>query len=184
MRISLRMVWALAAGAVGLGAWVAAAQDKSAAPKAQDKAEEKKPDDKKADEKKPEPKADADKNGKEPDGGEAGDDRGRLKRLAFGAVFQKVEPPQLPAMHLRGFLRTDGRPPAALLDIKEAGRYVVREGDRIPVMVNTVRTTAADGKAPRVEARGQTQILLVIKKISSDGVVIETGVLAQTIVIR
>ena len=184
--------------AASLAVWGALAQDKSADP---DKsAATPKPDAKPSPKAEPKPATEpaAAKDGKPPEtnGGKepakngddpaAKPDRDRLKRLAFGngggTGVQKVEPPQLPTMSLRGFIRSDGRPPAALLEIKDVGRWVVREGDRIPVMVAGAATV--DAKGARVEGRGQTQIILLVKSVSAEGVVLETGVLAQTLVVR
>jgi hypothetical protein len=194
MRRIPAFVTAAAAVAVGWFAAALSAQDKSdgkADPKAQPKSDAA-PEAKSAPvEPAPKPSEKpavgrADKNGVDAPGN--GDDKDRLKRLAFGAGagVQKVEPPQLPVMSLRGYIRSNGRPPAALLEIKDVGRYVVREGDHIPVMVNMVYSPAGppDAKAARPETRGTRQILLLVKSVSAEGVVLETGVLAQTLVIR
>ena len=111
--------------------------------------------------------------------------------------LKRVEvPAKLPAMTLRGFLQPSGQPAIALLELAELNRiFVVQVGTEIPITIAGHVTAAGHGEltglggavkaeAPAVDPSGQTQIILKVLKVSSEGVTVEAGLLAQTIVIR
>lgn len=108
-----------------------------------------------------------------------------------------VEMPHMPVMSLRGFVQGRGQQPMALLEIKDMDRsFLVQAGTEIPIMV-TGRVTPIghdelgglqnDGKAPAAPVTAtdvQSQIILKVVKVSGEGVIIKTGLMAQTIVVR
>jgi hypothetical protein len=113
---------------------------------------------------------------------------------------KRVDVPRLPSMSLQGYIQAKGRPPAAVVEMKELNRvFVVRVGTEIPVTIPGRLTPlgraeltglAPPGSAgsqpvrPVVNSGEQTQVILKVTKISPDGVVVEAGLLAQTIFIR
>jgi hypothetical protein len=78
-----------------------------------------------------------------------------------------VEIPKPPEIALKGLIRTDGKPAAALIELKGRQAQIVREGAQISGI-------ASDGAS----------MDMIIKKISSDGVEIEIPKLKQTLFVR
>jgi hypothetical protein len=111
--------------------------------------------------------------------------------------LKRVDVPRMPAMSLRGFIQPRGQPPLALLEIAEMNRvFLVKVGTEIPITVpgrvapigraelsglNAPNKTAAPATR---STDGQSQIILKVLKVSSEGVTVEAGLLAQTIVIK
>ena len=113
--------------------------------------------------------------------------------------LKRVEVPRMPAMSLRGFVKTSGQPPLALLEITDLNRvFLVKVGTEIPLTIagrispigrNELTGLGGPGRTPAAPAnagdgREQSQIILKVLKVSGEGVTVEAGLLAQTIVIR
>lgn len=111
--------------------------------------------------------------------------------------LKRTEVPRLPAMTLRGFIQPQGHPASALLEISELNRvFVVQVGTEIPITVagriNPVgrgELTGLNGAQRPAQPQGnandgQSQVILKVLKITSEGVTVEAGLLAQTIIIR
>ncbi|MGA2499958.1 MAG: hypothetical protein ABSH20_19645 [Tepidisphaeraceae bacterium] len=116
--------------------------------------------------------------------------------LGVNPGTKRVDLPHMPAMSLRGFIKPDGAKPLALLEVAEANRvFLVQVGTEIPITVAGRIAPAGHGelsglddpsKTPVAVTRGgeQSQIILKVLKISEEGVVVEAGLLAQTMIIR
>jgi hypothetical protein len=105
--------------------------------------------------------------------------------------------PHLPAMSLRGFIQPRGRTPMALLEIKDLDRqFLVQAGTEIPITVSgrvtPIGRDELSGLPGQAKATGtaittsdiQSQIIMKVIKVSSEGVTIETGLMAQSIIVR
>jgi len=84
---------------------------------------------------------------------------------AFGFI-PSLQGGDIPKMKLRGFISKDKKNPLALLEIKGAGTFMVREGDEINI----------DPSNPRQAIR--------ISKITRLSVTVETGTLGSIRVLR
>jgi hypothetical protein len=111
--------------------------------------------------------------------------------------LKRVDVPRMPAMSLKGFVRMKGQEPMALLEIAELNRvFLVQVGTEIPITVagrvapvgrSELSGLAGASKAPAAQIRqseGQSQIILKVLRVSGEGVTVEAGLLAQTIIIR
>jgi hypothetical protein len=127
---------------------------------------------------------------------EAGDLRALL---GVNPGLKRADIMRLPTMSLRGFIKPKGQPPMALLEIAELNRnFLVQAGTEIPVTVqgrvNPVGRSELTGlsgpnKTPAaparpVDATEQSQIILKVVKVSSEGITVEAGLLDQTITVR
>jgi len=130
-----------------------------------------------------------------PPRGLGGGDLRALIGVNTGGLKRVEVPAKLPAMTLRGFLQPSGQPAIALLELAELKRiFVVQVGTEIPITIAGRAVAAGHGEltglggtkveAPTVDPSGQTQIILKVLKVSNEGVTVEAGLLAQTIVIR
>ena len=112
---------------------------------------------------------------------------------------KRVDVPKLPAMTLRGFAQPRGQPSIALLEIAELNRiFLVHVGTEIPIMVqgrlnplgHSELTGLSGAKSVDTQVRngadpsGQSQIILKVLRVTGEGVTVEAGLLAQTIIIR
>jgi hypothetical protein len=107
-----------------------------------------------------------------------------------------VELPKLPAMSLRGFVKTADDGTVALLEVTDLNRiFLVKEGTEIPITVqgriSPINQSELTGlgqsatPAPQPdESSAQSQIILKIIKVSDEGVIVQAGLNNQTIVIR
>ena len=111
--------------------------------------------------------------------------------------LKRVDVPRMPAMTLRGFIQPRGQPPLALLEIAELNRvFLVKVGTEIPINVAGRVTPVGRGELSGLNTQnkqnapvartneGQSQIILKVLKVSGEGVTVEAGLLAQTIIIR
>lgn len=118
--------------------------------------------------------------------------------LGVNPGMKRADLTKLPTMSLRGFVKREGQPPIALLEIAELNRdFLVQAGTEIPITVQGRVTAmghseltglAAPNKPQAAPAPAdnsqESQIILRVLKVSSDGVVVETGLQDQTITVR
>lgn len=122
-------------------------------------------------------------------------------RMAIGinpTGLRRVDVPRVPSMTMRGYVQPRGSEPMALLEITESNRiYLVQKGTQIPVTVtgkvspigHAELTGLSDAAKPAAapspaDDKEQSQIILKVVGVSREGVTVETGTLAQTMVIR
>jgi len=111
--------------------------------------------------------------------------------------LKRVDIPRMPALALRGYVEPRGQVPQALLEIAELNRvFLIQVGTEIPITIpgrlspvgHTELTGLNDAAKPAADAarqgEGQSQIILKVLKITSQGVTVEAGLLGQTIIIR
>jgi hypothetical protein len=107
-----------------------------------------------------------------------------------------VELPKLPAMSLRGFVKTADDSAFALLEVTDLNRiFLVKKGTEIPITVQgrispinqSELTGLGESATPAQqpdEANAQSQIILKIIEVSDEGVIVQAGLNNQTIIIR
>jgi hypothetical protein len=88
-----------------------------------------------------------------------------LNNSAFGFI-PNLGNTKVPEMKLRAYIEKENEPPIALLEIKGAGSYMVREGDEINI----------DPSNPRQAIR--------ISKITRLSITVETGTLGSIRILR
>ena len=113
--------------------------------------------------------------------------------------LKRVDIPRMPTMSLRGFVQPHGGLAVALLEIAELNRiFLVQVGTEIPILVPgrispvgraELTGLISPGKFPTTQPRSpegkeQSQIVLKVLKVSNEGVLVEAGLLGQTIIIR
>jgi len=127
--------------------------------------------------------------------GGSGDDLRSL--IGVNPGLKRAEIPRLPVMSVRGFIQQQGRPTLALLEISELNRvFLVAEGTKIPITVagrvtpvgraelTGLGTAKPTGPETGTDAQSQSQIILTVEKVTSEGVTVNAGLLAQTMIIR
>jgi hypothetical protein len=113
-----------------------------------------------------------------------------------GPGIAPVELPKLPAMSLRGFVKTADGSSFALLEVTDLNRvFLVKKGTEIPITVQGrispidqseltgLGQSATPAQQPD-ETNAQSQIILKIIEVSDEGVIVQAGLNNQTIVIR
>ena len=125
---------------------------------------------------------------------QAGTDLRSLIGVNAGGA-KRTEGPRLPVMSLRGFVKPHGQSPLALIEIAEFNRtFLVQVGSEIPITIASRLLSAgreeltglsgSSKSGPARSADSQSQIILKVTKVNSEGVTVEAEQLGQVLIIR
>lgn len=126
--------------------------------------------------------------------------RSKLKSQGRGEFQHLQSLPQLPEMKLLGIIKMQKKDrPAAMIDVKGVGTYLIHEGDKLGLTLRGQAEATTGDRDIRIVRSGdetssrpssasiiknQVPVALRIDKISSEGVTVEVGTLGEFLIIR